>query len=99
MTLSKTEPSLPQTGAGSDQLKKGGERKKLRRFLELAELGHLATEGVSEPPSLVAYWGRLICLTQAQLTEGRRFGKLVTGILDKLETKYGGQLVSKVRAD
>ena len=38
-------------------------------------------------------------MTQAQLTEGRRFGKLVTGILDKLETKYGGQLVSKVRAD
>ena len=42
---------------------------------------------------------RLTCVTQAQLTEGRRFGKLVTGILDKLDTKYGGQLVSKVRTE
>ena len=33
---------------------------------------------------------------QTQLTEGRRFGRLITGIVDKLEAKYGGGLQAKV---
>ena len=38
----------------------------------------------------------LLLPPQVQLTEGKKFGRLITGLLDKLETKWGSQLGSKV---
>ena len=62
----------------SHQLKRSQEQRKLRGFLRLADLGHLAAEG----ESLV----------------GKKFSRLISGVLSKLETRYGSSLPSKVRS-
>ena len=62
----------------SHQLKRAQDQKKLRGFLRLADLGHLAAEG--EP--LV----------------GKKFSRLISGVVSKLETRYGSTLPSKVRS-
>ena len=62
----------------SHQLKRTQDQKRLRGFLRLADLGHLAVEG--EP--LV----------------GKKFSRLISGVVSKLETRYGSALPSKVRS-
>jgi len=61
----------------SHQLKRTQDQKRLRGFLRLADLGHLAVEG--EP--LV----------------GKKFSRLISGVVSKLETRYGSALPTKVR--
>ena len=62
----------------SHQLKRAQDQKRLRGFLRLADLGHLAVEG--EP--LV----------------GKKFSRLISGVVSKLETRYGSALPTKVRS-
>ena len=62
----------------SHQLKRTQDQKRLRGFLRLADLGHLAVEG--EP--LV----------------GKKFSRLISGVVSKLETRYGSALPTKVRS-